>query len=327
LALPEFASTLPSPWFFWYSCTVIMESSSAEECAAVAADLGWDYRTDRENWDPYGWVLAPEERYFTEAGVIDPNIRATYADELILAYEREVGPQSSIELTYVDKKTRDVYDDTCNGNWPTPSLDAECDHFVMASFPELRRDYEAWIVKYENRRFDWLTLLTSYTYSNSEGSVESILYQSTTADVYPWHFENRYGYLSDHRNHRVKLNGFLSFRGDWTLGFDGRWSSGFRWTPQADSRDIWEVRWGTYFVEPRGNREANDGYQLDLHLTKGFTVGRIRFAVIGSVFNVFSSEQPVAVCHWISGCGGFEMGEPIEWQIPRRYEVGFRVEF
>jgi hypothetical protein len=328
LALPEFASTLPSPWFFWYSCTVFMETASAEECAAVAADLGWDYRTDREGWDPFGWVLDPEERYYTEPGVIDPNLRATYADELILAYEREVGTRSSIELTYVDKKTRDVFDDTCNGNWPTPSPDAECIHFVMASFPELRRDYEAWIVKYENRRFNWLTLLTSYTYSNSEGSVENIYNQGVVADVYPWHYENRYGYLSDHRRHRIKLNGFFSFTGDWTIGFDGRWSSGFRWTPQADRSDIPEISWGTYFLEPRGNREANDSYQLDLQLSKGFTAGGVRFAVIGSVFNVFSSEQPVAVCHWISGCGlETEMGEPIEWQIPRHYEVGFRVEF
>jgi hypothetical protein len=326
-AMSEFASTLPSPNFGWYSCSTVMETVSAEDCAALAADLGWDYRTDRENWDPYGWVLAPWERYYTEPGVIDPGLRATYADELILAYEREVGPRSSIELTYVDKKTRNIFDDTCNGNVPSPSPDAACDYFVMANFPELRRDYEAVIARYENRGLDWLTVLASYTYSNSKGSVQAPAYQSAEADLYPWHFENRYGYLSDHRSHRVKLNGFLSFRGDWTLGFDGRWSSGFRWTPQAFRNDNPEIAWGSYFVEPRGNREGKDGYQLDLQLTKGFTTGRVRFAVIGSVFNVFSSEQPVAVCERISGCGDYQMGEPLEWQLPRRYEVGFRVEF
>jgi hypothetical protein len=238
-----------------------------------------------------------------------------------------VGARSSIELTYVDKKTRDIFDDTCNVNWPTPSPDAACDYVVMTSFPELRRDYEAFIVRYENRGLDWLTLLTSYTYSESKGSVEAGNYQGVEADLYPWHFENRYGFLSDHRLHRFKLNGFLSFKGDWTIGFDGRWSSGFRWTPQAYPNDIPDISWGSYFVEPRGNREANDGYQLDLQLSKGFTAGRVRIVLIGSVFNVFSSEQAVAVCQRVSGCGAIEMGEPIEWQIPRRYEVGFRVEF
>jgi len=327
LTLPSFASTLPSPAFYWYSCATIMEAASAEECAAIAADLGWDYRTDRENWDPYGWALAPWEQIYTEPGVIEPGLRATFADELILAYEREVGTRSSIEFTYVDKKTRDIYDDTCNGNWPTPSPDAACDYFVIASFPEFRRDYEAFIVRYETRGLDWLTLLTSYTYSNSKGSLESGSYQGDVADLYPWHFENRYGYLSDHRGHRVKLNGFLSFKGDWTIGFDGRWSSGFRWTPRARRNDNPEIQWGSYFLEPRGNREANDGYQLDLQLSKGFTLGEVRFVLIGSALNVFSSEQPVAVCQRISGCGDIEMGQPTEWQFPRRYEVGFRIEF
>jgi outer membrane receptor protein involved in Fe transport len=336
-ALPEFASTLPKPAFYWYSCSGVVSLpdpdgfgipiSSADECENLAADWGWDYRTDPENWDPYGWILAPWEHYYTEPGVIDPNLRATYADELILAYEREIRPRSSIELTYVDKKTRYVYDETCGGNVPTPSPDAACDYFVMKNFSELRRDYEAFIVKYENRGLDWLTLLTSYTYSNSKGSVEASNYQGTEVDLYPWHFENRYGYLSDHRRHRIKLNGFVSFKGDWTIAFDGRWSSGFRWTPQATQTDNPDIRWGSYFVEPRGNREGYDERQLDLQLSKGFNLGRVRFVLIGSVFNVFSSEQAVAVCQRISGCGGFEMGEPLEWQIPRRYEIGFRVEF
>jgi hypothetical protein len=338
LALPQFASTLPSPLFYWYSCTTVgsfpedeggfgVPITSAEECATLAANWGWDYRTDPENWDPYGWYLAPWERYYTEPGVIDPGLGATYADELILAYEREVGARSSIELTYVGKKTRDVYDDTCNGNVPTPSPDAACVHFVIANFPDLRRDYEGFIVRYENRGLDWLTLLASYTYSSSKGSAEASTYQSSDVDVFPWHFENRYGYLGDHRRHRIKLNGFLPFKGGWTIAFDGRWSSGFPWTPQATPNDIEGMPWGTYFVEPRGSREANDSSQVDLQLSKGFTVGTVRIVVIGSVFNVFSSEQAVAVCEWISGCGEFEMGEPIEWQIPRRYEVGFRVEF
>jgi hypothetical protein len=55
--------------------------------------------------------------------------------------------------------------------------------------------------------------------------------------------------------------------------------------------------------------------------------------VIGSAYNVFSDEQPTAVCGHVSGCGLDEGGAPIEmgdatdWQTPRRYEVGFRVEF
>ena len=130
-----------------------------------------------------------------------------------MAFERQIANGSSIELTFVDKATRDIVEDTCNGNWPTPSPDAACDYFIFGNIPALKRDYRGFIVRLETRSFDWLTLLASYAYSKSEGSIEYTQNASYYADYYPWHFENRYGYLSDHRTHRFKLNGFVSLRG------------------------------------------------------------------------------------------------------------------
>ena len=49
--------------------------------------------------------------------------------------------------------------------------------------------------------------------------------------------------------------------------------------------------------------------------------------LIGSAYNVFSSENATSVCSQISGCGTFQQGDYMSWQIPRRYELGFRVEF
>ena len=146
-------------------------------------------------------------------------------------------------------------------------------------------------------------------------------------DVFPWHFENRYGYLSDHRRHRFKLNGFVTLRGDWAIAFDGIWASPFTWTPYETHNDNPEIPYGVHYLEPRGSREANSTYQLDLQLSKGFTVGPVRLVLIGSAFNVFSNEQPVSVCERISGCGDIAMGEPTNWQTPRRYEFGLRLEF
>ena len=227
----------------------------------------------------------------------------------------------------MNKKTRDVVDDTCNGNIPKPSADADCDYYVFANVPGLVRDYQGFIVRYETRGLDWLALLASYTYSTSEGSVEYTQNAGEVADFYPWHFHNRYGYLSDHRKHRLKLNGFFNIKGDWTIAFDGYWASPFTWTPYENRVDNPGIPYGVHFLEPRGNRDANSNYQLDLQLSKGFTIGQVRLMVIGSVFNVFSDERPTSVCRRISGCGEIEMGEPTNWQTPRRYELGFRVEF
>jgi hypothetical protein len=113
----------------------------------------------------------------------------------------------------------------------------------------------------------------------------------------------------------------------------GSWSSPFTWTPFEEYSDNPRVSYGEHYLEPRGNRDANSSYQLDLQLAKGFTVGPVRLALIGSAMNVFSDERPTAVCQHISGCGFEEdgspitMGDPTDWQTPRRYELGFRVEF
>jgi hypothetical protein len=252
---------------------------------------------------------------------------------LIVAFEREVGERSSVEITYIDKKTRDVVDDTCNGNWPTPSADADCSYFILANIPMLKRDYRGTMLTFESRRLDWLTVLASYTYSSSKGSVTYTQNSGNVADHYPWHYDNYYGYLSDHRKHMVKMNGFFNLKGDWSIAIGAWWASPFTWTPYEDRSDNPEIPYGSHALEPRGSREANNNYELDLQLSKGFTAGRVRFVLIGTVLNALSSEQPTGVCGHISGCGyGADgspilMGDPTYWQTPRRYEVGFRVEF
>ena len=333
LTLPFNVRDLVEPFSYWYSCTTVMGASSAEECSAAAAYLGWEYRLDNAGWDPYGWVLSPDERYASEPNRADPHLRPTYADELTLAFEREVGQRSAVELTFIDKRTRDIVDDTCNGNWPIPSADAACDYFFTANFPELKRDYRAVMLTFETRRYAWLTLLASYTYSSSKGSIEYTQSANGELDVYPWHYDNIYGYLSDHRRHRLKLNGFVTLAGDWSIAFDARWSSPWTWTPHENAADNLAIRWGVYFLEPRGSREGSGEHQLDLQLAKGFTAGQVRFVLIATVLNALSSEQPSGVCDHISGCGFDEggspitVGDPVDWQTPRRYEIGFRVEF
>jgi hypothetical protein len=321
------------PNYWWYSCTIIMETTSAEECAAAAAYLGWGYRTDNAGWDPYGWVLEPEEISGTEPNRADPNLRATYADELILAFEREVGVRSAIELTYIDKKTRDITETTCRGNWPVPSADAECDYYIVANIPELKRDFRGVTLKFETRKYAWLTLLASYTYSTSKGSIDYSQGNTWNVDVYPWHYDNIYGYLWDHQKHRVKLNGFFNLKGDWNIAFDARWSSPYTWEPYENRGDNLEIPTGRHLLEPRGSREGHSDYQLDLQLSKGFTAGRVRFVLTGTVLNALGTENVFWLCDHISGCGFDEddnpinMGDPTWWQTPRRYEVGFRIEF
>ncbi len=342
LTLPDFARTGTATSRLWFSCSLFW-GLPAEQCEQFATAIGARWSMDPAGWDPGGWVFVPGNEFGSLPSQIDPDLKAMYTETLSLAYEREVGRRASVTITYVDKTTKDIFEDTCAGNFfDEPSADASCDFYIMANLAPLKRDYKGLILEYHTRTFDWLTLNASYTYSESEGSQEYNQNRGPDFDVYPAHWENRYGYLNDHRKSRLKLNGFFSIKGDWTIGFDAFYSSPFTWEPQAnpsnnggeyEGQTIPFIPYDVWYAEPRGNREANSNYQLDLQLSKGFTVGHsVRLVLIGSVFNALSQERTTTVCISINGCTDIngdqvDTGGAVNWQTPRRYELGFRVEF
>ena len=97
--------------------------------------------------------------------------------------------------------------------------------------------------------------------------------------------------------------------------------------PQLDQFDIEEMPRGTYYAEPRGNREGDSDSWLDFQFSKGFQIGRTELTLIVSVLNALSREDVTEVCEYVTGCDDFELGEAIEWETPRRWEVGLRFEF
>ena len=333
LSLPFVLRAGNEPTYSWSSCSTVgpIFQIDPSQCEFMMSLFGWPYRSDDpDGMDPFGWFLLPNGVSGVGQALVQPDLRPTYADTLSLSYEREVGQRASVELTVIDKKTRDLFEDTCAENYPVPTEGAGCSQYLLGNLPDLARDYQGFIVRFETRSFSWLTLLASYTYSKSEGNLESNTGESEDFDQYPWHFENRYGYLRDHRAHRFKLNGFICIKGDWNIAFDGSYASAFTWEPQTPWYEVLDptFTYGVYFNEPRGSRDGFNAYNLDLQLSKGFTIGnRVRLVAIGSVYNTFSSENGVTVCSFVSGCGAYGAGEATAWNLPRSYELGFRVEF
>jgi hypothetical protein len=316
----------------WVACStaawLAYRVESREECADLAADFGWMFRTDDpDGTEPWGWLLPPSQITGISTTQFDPGLESPFADTLSLSFEREIARRAALELTVIDKRTRSLFEDTCEGNVPEPTEGASCGAYYLANLEGLERDYRALILSLQSRTLSWLTLLTSYTYSTSRGNLDYSQGNGPDFDVYPYHWVNRYGFLSDHRRHRFKLNGYLSLAGDWAIAFDGFWSSAFRWQPQADRSDDPGLPIGAVYVEPRGSREGFTEHNLNLQLSKGFTVKGLRLVAIASVLNVFSSEYGTQVCSDVGGCGGFALGEAIDWSLPRRYELGFRAEF
>ena len=310
-----------------------LPAGSGVPCEDVAAALheaqGWEGSIiqDRLGLDADGWVV------FSivgagEPSLIDPDLDATYAEEAIVSIERQILDKTSVELSYIDKTTENIYEDTCINNIPNRDDDPSgCTTFIVANMPELRREYQGAILKVESRAVDWLRVLGSVTWSESKGSVEATQYAGGDFDVFPTDFVNTFGYLSDDREWRFKVNGYATLPLGFQVGVGLLYESAFPY----NTRDRTSPGNTAEFVEPRGNRRANSLSQLDLQLTKGFRVGQVNLQLIGSVYNVLDSEDPVAVCEDINGCavtgGTADLGEATAWQQPLNYEAGIRITF
>jgi hypothetical protein len=167
-------------------------------------------------------------------------LRAPYADELILAYETQLADDTSLELSYVRKKSEDLIEDTCSGNawaWgdaPLPTLDdpqswtraADCGSWLVVNMPGAERLYDGLILRAETRRA-WGHLMASYTYSDSRGTNYSgpQWYAYGFGDYFPVSFYNMEGKFEQHRWHRIKLNGYVLLPGRFTVGLDAFFSS------------------------------------------------------------------------------------------------------
>lgn len=326
LTLPSFARVANLPSFAYLSCSRFLgDPSTCEARFGGTLTAGGitvpTWIADPDGFDPNGYLLIAGNVFASAPNQIASDLDAMYTDEWSIGVERSLTPRTSVELVYVDREWNDIFEDTCNGNLEDGfSADAACDFYVMANLPQLQRTFEGVVLRLESRDVKNLTAVASYTYGDSQGNVGYTQNAGAAFDVFPVHFVNRFG--RDDREHRVKLNGFYRMPWDLTLGFDAFWSSDFFWTPQAFADP-----YGVEFLERRGNREGDDVWQLDLELSKYLRFGAADLRLIGTVINVFSEEAVTQVCTSDVGCGDVALGDPLNWQNPRRYELGFRVEF
>ncbi|MBI4915887.1 MAG: TonB-dependent receptor [Acidobacteria bacterium] len=326
--LPYYARQGLSTSYRWISCSTVRGFASPEQCQAYAAGRGYEWNAGPDGWDPSGWYFrGAADTFGSEPTRVEDGLKASYADELIVGFERELGNKTSVEVTYVDKKTTGLFEDTCAGNLSGLTIDDPdyCNTYVIANLPGLERTYRGAILKFESRAYDWLHLLASYTWSKSEGNLEYSQGAFSDYDFYPDHFVNRDGYLGDDRRHRVKVNGYALLPHQLVVGFDAFWSSAFAYDRTEGAPN---AGYGVEYLDPRGAYRGNSNYQLDLSLTKGFKVGPANLQLIGTVYNVLNSERVVEYCENFPACSAtVDWGQPSDWQNPRRFEAGFRIEF
>jgi hypothetical protein len=260
---------------------------------------------------------------------IDPSIVAPYTNFFNAGVTQHVFKNTSVDLAYVYREGRNIIEDSCvsQSNCPGP--------FWLTNAPAgdsnwLRSDYHGVLLTIQSRLSSKMSLLASYVYSKSRGSLEYTQNAGADFDVFPDHFINRYGYLSDDARSRIKLDGYYRFPWEITLGTHFYWDSGVPYNVTTTNTP--NAGYGVQFLEPRGSRRLPDYYQWDALVQKDFLVGPVRLGIIGSVFNILNTEIPVARN---GSVGSTDLSNPnnpqfnynIDYQRPRRFEVGFRAEF
>jgi len=194
---------------------------------------------------------------------VDRALQTPFTDELSLGFERELAPEISLKITYINRKFRQQLQDRdinhvtrcCesyggpldqfgrilpgggnqSGSAGTPVSDFKPDLYIynfffnqifrIGNFNHSRyHGIEVEVTKRLSRKWQ---LESSYTYSRARGNAES--FQSLLGDD-PATLHEEFGYLDFDMRHEVKFNAVTYLPGDWQLGSTLSWHSGLPYT-------------------------------------------------------------------------------------------------
>ncbi len=322
LALPLLTRTNNAPLLLYAPCSAYF--SNAADCAAHGPFGPAGYlQNDPLRRDPLGYFKFTELN--TAPTVIQPDLKPMTTTEYTVALERRISDQTIMELSYIHKRTHDIFEDTCAENVPNPTFDpneSNCPTFEVANLPAAKRDYQGVLLTLDNHLSEHFQVKASYVFSKSRGSIEYTQNAGQDFDVFPTLFVNRYGYLSDDRRHRVRLDGFVRLPLDWNFAIQSDYSSPFPYSKVTPA--LTDVE----YLAPRGAFRANSTFNISLEVRKSFPIGPLHGEVIGSVLNLLGTEQVTSVCENALGCGGsIAWGGATGYTQPRHYEVGLRLVF
>jgi len=323
LTLPLFTRVDTAPLFLYAPCSAFFPTAAACAAGGRFGPAGY-LANDPLHRDPLGYFERAE--FGSSPEIIEPGLKPMTNTQYTVGIERQLWDRTSIELDYIHKKANDIFEDTCAENVPTPTYDpagSNCSTFEVATLPAARRDYQGALLTFNSHARDWLNVRASYVYSRSRGSIEDTQNAGPDFDVFPTLFVNRYGYLSDDRRHRVRLDGFARLPHGFSLGIQSDYSSPFPYSKTTPT-----TPYDVMYLAPRGNFRGASTYNINLEVRKGFPIGRVRTELIATVINVLGSEQITGVCESALGCSGiYPWGAPDSFSQPRRYEAGVRLVF
>ncbi len=260
---------------------------------------------------------------------VDPDLDATRLDEFVFGYQWQFKPRQDFGARLVVNRTRDIIEDTLDD----PALGT----YIITNIPGLERRYEGIELEYAWHP-RWGLLAANWTMAKARGNIEYTQGIASDFDYLPVHAENRYGYLSSDRRHRVKVYGFVDLPKKWEIAYDFFFRTGapYERVRNVDGDDPippGNPAYGLVYLDPRGSHRLPSIVTLDAGVKKHFTFGakdRMKLTLMASVANLLGENTVIAKQTLDNDDSHGETsnwGDPIGYLDPRSYEVGVRFEF
>jgi Carboxypeptidase regulatory-like domain len=365
----------------------IFATAAVSPRIGAAFDVGADHRTvlrahvgryvdpvfaqrvadaDSSNWPPLVMVQVVGPNQFVElfrsggqgGYVIDPDIRHSHVDEVIVGAERQIAARVSVQVQFVRRRFRDFMGLVDPGSRYSPVIRADSgpdgvagtadDGGPLTVYALQGSDGSPWL--YTNpagasRRYDAAQVVVrshgtrfgqfqaSYTWSRSEGNVGN--QAGTNAGLgdlgSPGNYNNPNllinadGRLFYDPTHELKLLGtsHIPLWGGMNVSAVYRYVTGNPWC-----RLVWVTGlpqgWSRVRVEPRGARRLDATSILDLRIEQVLRVpGRAKVSLLLEALNLANFGAATSVTE----ISGPNFGWPMTWTDPRIVRLGLRVKF
>lgn len=185
-----------------------------------------------------------------------------------------------------------------------------------------RTEYKAMYVTLSKRYSHGWSLDVAYTLSSSKSDVES---EQTSAWSYAadaW--ARQFGYISYDARHRIAVTGIV----DLPLGFQltglFSWNSPYPWNAIYATDVNLDGLSGDYVDYSRNSRRGFSYANLNLRISKFFTIDRFRLQLLIEAYNVFNKVNYGGIYPYI---GSSLFGLPIAADSPRQLQLGVRLDF
>ena len=211
---------------------------------------------------------APISKAPPSATQVDRGLQTPFTDEWTIGFERELAPEISIRMSYINREgrlglqDRDINHETrccmpdgsiidaigrlsfgSNGGTGSRQPDNVPDLYIYNFFfnqvfrlsnynTSTYHGIEVQVTKRLSRKWQ---MDASYTYSRAKGDAED--FQSSLGDD-PATLPYEYGYLNFDQRHIVRFNGTTFLPGDWTLGGVIQWTTGLPYSALTSVFDL-----------------------------------------------------------------------------------------